>query len=667
MQDERIDSQSAAGKMPLRNALCCFLGSLIWGTAFVAQSVGGEINAEAFVGLRFLMGSVVLLPLLIVRQRTRSKRIRLGDQNVTEPDHKAAIKGGLVCGTALFVASWLQQMAIPMVAVGKAGFLTALYIIIVPVLSFIFTRRSNAKVWIAAGIAAVGLYFLCMKPGEEFSIGRWEMCLILCAFAFSVQIMCVDHFAPMADGVELSFMQFLTAGVIGTVLSAACGTLTLRGVSSQAILSLCYAGIFSSGIAYTLQVVGQKGADPAISSLIMSLESVISAISGFLFLHQTLSVWELTGCVLMAGAIVLVQLPNLRIRPTTLSALVCMLGIPFFFSGCSAAPGAESSSSSSSTTSEQQLLESGDYQSAVDSLTDRIADGEDTENNNRLLGIAYMGLGDYENAASSIESALKESGIVPTETEYDINYYLGVCYYKLGKYDEALEIYDAIVTMRPKDADAMELRGAVKLKLGDTDGMQKDFNKAIALEPTNYDRILSIYTVMSENGQEDAGKQYVQDALDKNSSTISSYDKGRLSYYIGDYETARVNLEQLQDNTDENVALMLGRTYEALGDYNYASNVYKTFLASNTNYPEVYNQLGLCCMKMGDYSSALEAFQQGKALGSSEYLQSLSFNEIVAYEEQGDFEQAKTLMETYRAAYPGDEKAAREQTFLATR
>ncbi len=658
---------AAAGRMPLRSALCCFLGALIWGTAFVAQSVGGEIHAVTFVGLRFLMGAVVLLPLLIVRKRARSMRMQQGDRTVREPDHKAAIKGGLICGTALFLASWLQQVAIPEVAVGKAGFLTALYIIIVPFLSLIFTRRSNAKVWIGAVIAAVGLYFLCMKPGEEFSIGRWELCLILCAFAFSVQIMCVDHFAPQTDGVELSFMQFLTTGVLGTVLAAVSGNLTLTGVSQQAILSLCYAGIFSSGIAYTLQVVGQKGADPAISSLIMSLESVISAVSGFLFLHQTLSVWELIGCVLMASAIVLVQLPSRRIRTSTLSALVCLLGISALFSGCASAPGTEGSTAASSSAGERQLLQAGEYQAAVDSLTARIDGGEDTEENHRLLGIAYMGLGDYESAASALESALTESGIAPTEIEYDINDYLGVCYYKLGNYDEALGIYDAIVAMRPKDADAIELRGAVKLKLGDTDGMQKDFARAVSLEPTNYDRILSIYTVMSASGYSEEGKQYVQDALEKNSSTISGYDKGRLSYYIGDYETARVNLEQLQDNTDENVALMLGRTYEALGDYNYAANVYKTFLASNTGYPEVYNQLGLCCMKMGDYSAALEAFQEGKALGSSEYLQSLSFNEIVAYENQGNFEQAKTLMTVYRSAYPGDEKAAREETFLATR
>lgn len=298
-------------RMPFRNALCCFLGALIWGTAFVAQSIGGdEISALAFVGIRFLMGFVILLPLVIVRSRMRRKRIEQGDHTVEEPDHRMAVVGGLVCGTALMGASVLQQAAIPNVAVGKAGFLTALYIIIVPVLSLIFTRRSQLKVWIAAVIAAGGLYFLCMKPGESFSLGPWEMMLLGCALVFSVQIMSVDHFAPKTDGVELSCMQFLTAGILATIGAALQGTLSLQGVSAGGLLSLAYAGIFSSGIAYTLQVVGQKGADPAIASLIMSLESVISAVSGFFILGQTLSVRELIGCVLMSGAIVLVQLPS---------------------------------------------------------------------------------------------------------------------------------------------------------------------------------------------------------------------------------------------------------------------------------------------------------------------------------------------------------------------
>ncbi len=304
------DAAQTAGKMPLRNAVYCFLGSLIWGTAFVAQQVGGdEIPALAFVGQRFLMGCIVLLPLVAMRKRARKKRRDQGDLHAEEPDHRQAVIGGIVCGTALMVASVLQQAAIAHVAVGKAGFLTALYIIMVPMLSLIFTRRSSAKVWIAAVIAAAGLYCLCSKAGESFSIGPWELMLLGCALAFSIQIMSVDYFAVRTDGVELACIQFLVTGLLGTAAAALHGELPMQSVSAEALLSLCYAGIFSSGIAYTLQVVGQKGADPAIASLIMSLESVISAVSGFFLLHQTLSIRELVGCVLMSGAIVLVQLP----------------------------------------------------------------------------------------------------------------------------------------------------------------------------------------------------------------------------------------------------------------------------------------------------------------------------------------------------------------------
>lgn len=307
------DAALTAGKMPLRNAMYCFLGALIWGTAFVAQQVGGdEIPALAFVGQRFLMGCIVLLPLVAMRKRARKRRRDQGDLHAQEPDHKQAVIGGLVCGTALMVASVLQQAAIAHVAVGKAGFLTALYIIMVPLLSLIFTRRSSAKVWIAAVIAAAGLYCLCSKAGERFSIGPWELMLLGCALAFSIQIMSVDYFAVRTDGVELACIQFLVTGLLGTAAAALHGELPMQSVSTQALLSLCYAGIFSSGIAYTLQVVGQKGADPAIASLIMSLESVISAVSGFFLLHQALSARELVGCVLMSGAIVLVQMPLKR-------------------------------------------------------------------------------------------------------------------------------------------------------------------------------------------------------------------------------------------------------------------------------------------------------------------------------------------------------------------
>ena len=313
------------------------------------------------------------------------------------------------------------------------------------------------------------------------------------------------------------------------------------------------------------------------------------------------------------------------------------------------------------------LLQSGSYSEAAAAYGEIISSGKDTEANYRYLGIAYMGAGDYESAAAALESALDKAGILPSDMEYDINYYLASCYYRLGRYEDALEVYDAIVTLRPGAADAYQLRGAVRLQLGDEEGMLEDFSKAMELDPTDYDRLISIYEVLSGSGYGDEGLLLLNDALEQYADSMSSYDLGRVSYYAGEYESARIALEQLDSTSDPAVALMLGRTYEALGDYNYAASIYENYLAADASDASVYNQLGICCLKMDDYEGALEAFQSGKAIGDTSALQSLSFNEIVAYEYLEEFETAAELMEAYIAAYPGDASAKREYIFLSTR
>ena len=296
------------GAMPLKNAVCCFLGALIWGTAFVAQKVGGDvIGPFTFNGLRFFLGFLVVLPLVIIRRKKRRERVEAGDTQVPVYSGKRAVYGGIVCGVFLAFASALQQYSLQFVDVGKAGFLTALYIILVPVISFFFTRQSNARVWIGALIAMAGLYFLSISGGMK--VVRADILLLLCALLFSFQILSVGWFAEGTDCFELSAAQFMTAGILGTIMAVIAETPTLASFHGAALFSLFYAGVMSSGIAYTLQVVGQKGADPAIASLIMSLESVISAVSGFLILHQKLTGREVLGCALMFTAIILVQLP----------------------------------------------------------------------------------------------------------------------------------------------------------------------------------------------------------------------------------------------------------------------------------------------------------------------------------------------------------------------
>ncbi len=285
-------------RLPAKNAILLFLAALIWGTAFVAQSVGMDyVGPFTFNACRYVIGSAVLFPLILLGKR------RTGGKLISRDD----LRAGAACGFFLAVASNLQQAGIMTTDVGKAGFLTAMYIVIVPVLHFFLTRRSSLRLWISAAIAAAGLYFLSISGSWSLETG--DILLILCAFMFSLHILCIDHFSGTSDGVTVSCLQFLTAAVLswaGALLTETVLWDTIR----QAGPAILYAGVFSCGVAYTLQIIGQKGADPGPASLILSLESVVSVAAGFLFLGQALTVRELLGCALMFLAIVLVQLPE---------------------------------------------------------------------------------------------------------------------------------------------------------------------------------------------------------------------------------------------------------------------------------------------------------------------------------------------------------------------
>ena len=222
-------------------------------------------------------------------------------------DRKTLLTGGIACGIALCAASIFQQTGIQYTTVGKAGFLTALYTIAVPVLGMCIGRKTRPLVWICVGISVVGFYFLSMA--ESLSLSYGDGLVLAGSLLFAVHILIIDHFSPKTDGVRLSCIQFFTAGVISLI-----PMFLFENPSFSAVLSaagpILYAGVLSSGAGYTLQIVGQKGADPAVASLILSLESVFSAVFGFLLLHQVLSVKELAGCALIFGAIILSQLPE---------------------------------------------------------------------------------------------------------------------------------------------------------------------------------------------------------------------------------------------------------------------------------------------------------------------------------------------------------------------
>lgn len=301
-------------KMPLKNALILLTAATIWGTAFVAQSVGMDyMGPFTFNGLRYYLGALVLVPAIVLRRAAERRAVERRAEHPAGtagesrgPSVKRILTGGCLCGFFLCVASNLQQFAIISVDVGKAGFLTAMYIVIVPVLAFFVTRRTSLRLWISVALACAGLYFLSISGGMRLETG--DLALIGCAAVFSLHIMCIDRFGDV-DGVVLSCLQFLVAGTLSMLAAL------LRETVSPAALAagwfpVVYAGIFSCGIAYTFQIIGQKGVDPAIASLILSLESVVSVLAGFLLLGQALSARELLGCVLMFAAIILVQLPE---------------------------------------------------------------------------------------------------------------------------------------------------------------------------------------------------------------------------------------------------------------------------------------------------------------------------------------------------------------------
>lgn len=288
----------------IRSSLLLFLAAVIWGVAFVAQSVGMDYMGPAtFNGARFLIGSAVLMPVIWYRGRKKQA-------DSAPEDKKKLLTGGLCCGLALCCASLLQQFGIQYTTVGKAGFITTLYIIIVPVLGIFLRKRIKARVWIGAVIAVIGMYLLCMSG--SFSLSMGDSLVLGCALVFAVHILVVDYFSPKVDSVKLSCLQFLTSGVICTVLAFLTETPSLESMIAGAVPVL-YAGVLSCGVAYTLQVVGQKNVEPTIASLILSLESVVSVLAGWIILGQRLSVKELLGCVLVFAAVILVQLPDKKV------------------------------------------------------------------------------------------------------------------------------------------------------------------------------------------------------------------------------------------------------------------------------------------------------------------------------------------------------------------
>lgn len=287
-------------KQQYKGNLLLLLTAVIWGSALVAQSVSMDlVGPFTFQCMRSILGTLALLPVAAVF-RDRSNP-RLG----TPAGRRDQWVSGLICGISFFVAGSFQQIGLCYTSPGKAGFITALYIVLVPIAGVFFGKRAGWNIWTGVLLALAGLYLLCVTEG--FSVELGDLLVFFCSFAFAVQILAIDHYSGRVDGIKLSCTQFAVNAALSGV-----GMLLFEQPSLEAILAcwlpICYTGILSGGLAYTLQIIGQRYTDPTVASLLLSLESVFGVIFGWLLLGQSLSLRELMGCALMFAAIVLAQI-----------------------------------------------------------------------------------------------------------------------------------------------------------------------------------------------------------------------------------------------------------------------------------------------------------------------------------------------------------------------
>ena len=286
-----------------RGNLLLILTAFIWGVAFVAQKEGGTAVGDfTFNGVRFILGGgllAVCLPLLDKMGLTR--------RCDTAESKKAMWLGGVLCGIALWAASNLQQLGLATTSAGKGGFITALYIVLVPIFGMVIGRRTTLLTWGGVVLAMVGLYLLCMQG--ESGINGGDLLVLACAPIFAIQILLVDKFVPHTDGVRLSCIQFFTVGILNIPLMFIFEQPSLSAMV-EGWLPILYAGLLSSGVAYTLQVVAQKHTHPTTASVLMSLESVFAVLAGLALMGERLTTWEWCGCAVMFAAVILAQLPS---------------------------------------------------------------------------------------------------------------------------------------------------------------------------------------------------------------------------------------------------------------------------------------------------------------------------------------------------------------------
>lgn len=294
-------------KKEILGSLCLLLAAFVWGVAFVAQTEGMEhVGPFTFQGTRFVIAVIILIPVMLISDSIKKKQGTY--KPLTKEEKRFHVKAGVVCGVILAVAANFQQFALQYTTPGKGGFITAMYILFVPLMGIFMKKKVSAKVWIGVIFATVGLYFLCIN--ETLSVNKGDVLLLLCAVGFTFHIIFVDKYSPGCDGIRLSIAQFAVAGAISVTLMLIIEKPQISDMLA-AWLPLVYAGALSCAGGYTLQIIGQKySSNPTVASLLMSLESVFSVLAQMVILGNIPTSREFIGCILMFGAIVLAQLPN---------------------------------------------------------------------------------------------------------------------------------------------------------------------------------------------------------------------------------------------------------------------------------------------------------------------------------------------------------------------
>lgn len=296
-------------KHKLRGNMMLMTTAFIWGTAFVAQKAGMDlVSPVAFNGIRTLLGGIALIPVILIMERKQKEKI-----------NKTLIIGGICCGLALCAGGNIQQIGLYYTSVSHAGFITALYVVIVPLLGLFLKKKTTPVMWCCVAASAVGLYLLCIPKSGFGAVNTGDIIILICAVCCAVHILIIDHFSPKVDGVKLSCIQFFVAGVVSMIImpfvDPAIGfDLPSVGDVCASWFSILYSGVMSCGVAYTLQVLGQKETEPAIASMILCLESVFALIAGMILLGEIMSFREIIGCVIMFAAIVVANLPQDTIR-----------------------------------------------------------------------------------------------------------------------------------------------------------------------------------------------------------------------------------------------------------------------------------------------------------------------------------------------------------------